>query len=153
MIQLKLKACINFYIIYIYILCVWNKLLTLFCEFWITESNPSLDLLTSDDVAKENAVAKEETAVAKEETVSANDAPASNDSEKPPPKPSLFDVIIDIILSDEKEKYPDEIKSNACMFLDKASKASSGPRKYIEYNSKNSKFLKFFLTTIFILAL
>ena len=104
----------------------------------IIDSNPSLNLLTSGDV---------------KETVSANDAPAPNDSvpndsapddsAKPssPSKASLLDVVIDIILneSDEKDKYPDEIRSNACMFLEKASRVASGPRKYIEYKFKNSK--------------
>ncbi|GBC01223.1 hypothetical protein RclHR1_00410050 [Rhizophagus clarus] len=91
------------------------------------ESNITLEFLTSE---------KEKTIVVVEEPSNEDStADASSSSAPPPPQSSsppqilfLLNAIIDIILN-EKNNYPDEIRSNACMFLEKSSKAASGHQK------------------------
>jgi hypothetical protein len=91
-------------------------------------SNVTLDFLTSK---KEKTVAVvEEPSNEEESTTAASSSSAPPpQSTSPPQILSLLDAVIDIILN-KKDTYPDEIRSNACMFLEKSSKAASGYRKY-----------------------
>jgi hypothetical protein len=82
-----------------------------------------LDFLTSDTTENKATVV----------SVPDDSAPDDSTQTTPPTKILLLNVITDIILN-EKDNYPDEIRSNACMFLEKASKAASGSRKYIGYS-------------------
>ncbi|CAB4476206.1 ARM repeat-containing protein [Rhizophagus irregularis] len=95
------------------------------------ESNITLDFLTSKK-EKTPAVVEEQSNEESTTAASSSSAPPSQSSS--PQILNLLNAITDIILN-EKNAYPDEIRSNACMFLEKASKASSGHQKqYLRQN-------------------
>lgn len=103
-------------------------------------SNITLDFLTSKK-EKTPGIVEEPSNEESTTAASSSSAPPSQSS-SPPQILNLLNAITDIILN-EKNIYPDEIRSNACMFLEKASKASSGHRKY-----SSKFFLSFFFNPI-----
>ncbi|CAI2179441.1 890_t:CDS:10 [Funneliformis geosporum] len=95
------------------------------------ETNPSLNFLTSQKVDGSVVEVSSNTEVVVA-TAKVDAASASSPASAPPtptPTQSLLNIITDLILN-EKDKYPDEIRSNGCMLLEKASKAACGPQKH-----------------------
>ncbi|CAG8566961.1 6037_t:CDS:10 [Paraglomus brasilianum] len=85
-------------------------------------ANPALDALTTDSPRKQT----ESHLMAEESAGESSSAPS--DSQSSTPSTSLLDTLVAVVVNNS-DKYPDEIRGNVCILLEKTANAAYGSRK------------------------